>query len=193
MAEVPPPPVVRRRDYWPSQSERIDALKLCRCPCACPEVGHLRFATATAKTRLTRARLAGCCCGVDCSGAANIYGVREVVLGATPAEDGLPCAVAEEVCDPFTDTRITFNVTITGDGAVDICGYALTFTGSGAQTVGFPFVGGPSAVAARPGAGYAFVQWGGVLSGSTNPISYSFNPVECQNTEYTITALFTPT
>ena len=80
----PPPPVVQRRDYWPSQSERIDALKMCLCPSA------YCFTTAAAKTRLDRARLAGCCCA-EAPVAANIYGVRQVVLGASPAQDGIPC------------------------------------------------------------------------------------------------------
>lgn len=195
---IPPAPIVRRREYWPSQSERTDAKKLACCACACPDVAR-RFGSAAALTRELRSRLAGCCCATgDCSGspiAANIYGQRSVVLGATPEEDSAPCAgVSEEECNPFTDTFITFNITIDGEGAVDICGYALTFTGSGSQTVGLPFVGGPSNVEARADSGYAFTGWsGGILSGSDNPTSYDFAPVDCQNTIFNITATFEAT
>jgi hypothetical protein len=117
-----------------------------------------------------------------------------MVLGTTPAADGLPCAAAPEECNPITDTFITFNVTIVGEGAVDICGYALTFTGSGGSTtVGPPFAG-PSFTEARPDPGYAFAGWsGGVLSGTTSPILYFYVPVECQNTVYNITATFEAT
>jgi hypothetical protein len=114
-----------------------------------------------------------------------------VVLGATPAEDGRPCAVASnEDCNPQTDTFYTFNVTIIGEGAVDICGFDLTFTSSGSQIFG-PFnLAVLSNIVARPNANYAFSSWGGILSGSINPTTYPFIPVECQNTPYNITATF---
>jgi len=119
-------------------------------------------------------------------------------LGAvTSAQLFCPCprpAVApapEPVCNPFLDTKITFNVTIIGDGAVDICGYALTFTGGGGSTtVGFPFIGGPSVVDARADVGWGFTGWGGVLSGSITPTVYFFEPIECQNTSYNIIGTF---
>jgi hypothetical protein len=95
------------------------------------------------------------------------------------------------VCDPFLDTKITFNVLIVGEGAVDICGYALTFTESGGSVViGPPFIGVPTAVVATPDIGWIFTGWGGVLSGSANPTEYNFAPIECQNTSYNISATF---
>lgn len=189
----PPAPIVRRRDYWPSQSERTDAKKLACCACACPDTTRY-FESATALTRELRSRLAGCCCGAaDCSGApiaANIYGQREVVLGATPAEDSAPCALPPAACN----TQLTFNVTIIGNGAVDICGYDLIFTSSGMQVYAGPvFIAFPSPVAARADSGWAFSVWGGVLSGTDNPTEYAFLPVECQNTTYNITATFEAT
>ena len=95
------------------------------------------------------------------------------------------------VCNPFLDTKITFNVVIIGEGVVDICGYVLTFTGSGGSiTVGAPFVPLPSTVVATPDSGWIFSGWGGILSGSVNPTDYFFAPIECQNTSVNISATF---
>lgn len=51
--------------YWPSQSDRIDAKKICSC------AGNQRFSSFADKSRFTRAQLAGCCC--TCSATANLY------------------------------------------------------------------------------------------------------------------------
>jgi len=54
--------------YWPSQSEKTDAAKLCVCTCGLTPV---RFRSYANKARFKRAQLAGCCC--TCSNVANIY------------------------------------------------------------------------------------------------------------------------
>jgi hypothetical protein len=80
---TPPPfPIVsvvspfQPRNYIPSPSELTDARKICRCPCEC--TAPCRFLSYESKTRLTRAFLAGQCCGrytlLDISGQIDVSG-----------------------------------------------------------------------------------------------------------------------
>lgn len=77
-----PPPMDRRRRYWPSQSERADAKRICLCPGA-----EARFVSAADRLRAKKAKFVGCCCVEN--QAANLYANVPRVQG------GLPCSTPE--------------------------------------------------------------------------------------------------
>jgi hypothetical protein len=79
---MPPPPMDRRRRYWPSQTERADAKHICSCPAA------RRFSSFAEKMRADRARLAGCCCTQP---------VAHLYVDVPRVQDGLPCSTVEEI------------------------------------------------------------------------------------------------
>jgi len=57
--------------FWPSPSEKTDALKICFCPCTVAPGTARRFSSYANMGRFERAKLAGCCC--TCANTANLY------------------------------------------------------------------------------------------------------------------------
>jgi hypothetical protein len=78
-----PPPMDRRRRYWPSQTERADAKRICQCP---DPDEPARFASSADRLRALKARFVGCCCTRE---TARLYADVPRVQG------GLPCSVVE--------------------------------------------------------------------------------------------------
>jgi hypothetical protein len=80
------PPIDRRRRYWPSQSERADAKRICQCPD--PDV-PVRFVSAADRLRAKKAKFVGCCCAQQET--ARLY------ADVPRVQDGLPCSIPEVV------------------------------------------------------------------------------------------------
>jgi hypothetical protein len=95
---LPPPPIDRRRVYWPTQQERADAMHLCRCPSACANGCVRRFTSSEARLRAERARYAGCCCCTSSVGCGNATTAK--LYAATPrVQGGLPCSTVPPVIE----------------------------------------------------------------------------------------------
>ena len=95
---LPPPPIDRRRKYWPTHQERADAMHLCRCPSACANGCVRRFTTTEARLRAERARYVGCCCCTSSVGCGNATTAK--LYAATPrVQGGLPCSTVPPVIE----------------------------------------------------------------------------------------------